>query len=114
MMPIIEDKLLAHFQYFNLPNLKNLLVLIDTRKKVQQTARRCANEFWVELDIQFAANTGNIRGMHDGIKKSVGPVQRKTFSLKSYSGVILTEKNKQMTDGWGISQICTLFRTPCL
>ena len=49
MMPAIEDKRSAHLQYINLPYSKNLQALEDARKKVQQTARRCANEFWVEL-----------------------------------------------------------------
>ena len=82
-MPVIEDK--RQHIMFNLPNPKNLQALKDARKKVQQTARRCANAFWVELsqNFQLAANTGNIRGMYDGIKKAIGPVQRITPSIKS-------------------------------
>ena len=75
-MPVIEEKRSAHLQYINLQNSKNLQALKDAKKKVQQTARRCANEFWVELSqkIQFDANTGNIRGIYDDIKKAMGPV----------------------------------------
>ena len=71
MMPVIVNKKSAlHLQYINLPKSKNLQTLKDARKKVQQTARRCVNEFWVELSqkIQLAANTENILGMYDGIK----------------------------------------------
>ena len=46
--------------------------------------------------IQLA---GNIRGMYDGIQKAVGIVQRTINCLNSSTGVILTEKNKQM-DMW--------------
>ena len=38
--------------------------------------------------------------MYDDLKKDLGPVQRKISVLKSYTGVILTEKNKQM-NRWG-------------
>ena len=62
----IENKRSAHLQYINLPNLKNLLALKDVRKKVQQTARRCANKFKL---LQLL----NIRGMYDAIKKFIAP-----------------------------------------
>ena len=83
-MVAIEDKRSAHLQYINLPNSTNLQALKDARRKVQQTARRCANEFWVELSqkIQLAANTGHIHGMYDGIKKAMGQVQRTTSAIK--------------------------------
>ena len=40
--------------------------------------------------------TGNIRGMYDGIKKALGPKQSKTAPLKSSSGEIITNKGQQM------------------
>ena len=117
-MPAIEDKQSAYLQYNNLPNAKNLQAPKDTRKKVQQTARKCANEFWVELSqkIQLAANTGNIREMYEGIKKAIGPVQRMTSSIKSSTGAadcsqIITNKWKHE---WNITHISTLVRTLCL
>ena len=64
-MPVIKDKWSAHFRCINLSNSKNIQALKDSRQKVQQTARICVNEFWVELSqkIQLSANTGNIRGI---------------------------------------------------
>ena len=96
--PIIETKRLLLAAYKALPSEQNLQALRSARNNVQQTARRCANEYWVQLseDIQIAAVTGNIRGMYDGIKKALGPTQSKTAPLKSSAGVIITEKNKQM------------------
>ena len=75
-----------------------LQILRAARSKVQQTARRCANEYWTQLsqDIQTAAITGNIRGMYDGIKKALGHTQSKTAPLKSSSGAIITDKGQQM------------------
>ena len=75
MTPVIEAKrtALAHHKAFS--STESLSALRNARRKVQQTARRCANEYWTELsqDIQVAAITGNIRGMYDGIKKAFGP-----------------------------------------
>ena len=98
MRPVIEAKRTALIVYKQSPSERNLQILRAARSKVQQTARRCANEYWTQLsqDIQTAAITGNIRGMYDGIKKALGPTQSKTASLKSSSGEIITDKGQQM------------------
>ena len=85
MTPVIEAKRTALIEYKRSPSERNLQILIAARSKVQQTARRCANEYWTQLseDIQTAAITENIKGMHDGIKKALGPTQSKTAPLKS-------------------------------
>ncbi|XP_069157717.1 craniofacial development protein 2-like [Procambarus clarkii] len=58
----------------NLPSERNLQALCTARSIVQQTARRCANDYWVRLcsSIQTAATVGNIRGMYEGIKQATG------------------------------------------
>lgn len=98
MTPAIEAKRAALAEYKKTPNERNLQILRAARSKVQQTARRCANEYWTQLseDIQTAAITGNIRGMYDGIKKALGPVQSKTAPLKSSTGETITDKSQQM------------------
>ena len=98
MRPVIEAKRKALIEYKRSPSERNLQILRAARSKVQQTARRCANEYWTQLsqDIQTAAITGNIRGMYDGIKKALGPTQSKTAPLKSSSGAIITDKGQQM------------------
>ena len=50
-----------------------MMILRAARRTFQQTARRCANEYWTQLshDIQTAAITGNSRGLYDGIKKAI-------------------------------------------
>ncbi|KAL8585364.1 hypothetical protein ACOMHN_039891 [Nucella lapillus] len=85
-------------EYKKIPSERNLQILRATMNKVKQTARRCANEYWTQLseDIQITATTGNIRGMYDGIKNALGPVQSKTApSLKSATGDIITDKCQQ-------------------
>lgn len=98
LTPVIEAKRAALAEYKRSPGGKTLQELRSARSKVQQTARRCANEYWQELshDIQNAAEIGNIRGMYEGIKKALGPTQSKTAPLKTSCGKVITDKIKQM------------------
>ncbi|PFX19632.1 Uncharacterized protein K02A2.6 [Stylophora pistillata] len=98
MTPVIEVKRATLAEYKRTPSEKTLQALRKTRSKVQQTARRCANEYWQELnhDIQTAATTGNIRRMYEGTKKALGPTQSKTAPLKSTNGEVITDKVLQL------------------
>ena len=49
--------------------------------------------------IQQAADTGNVKGMYNGIKKATGPSIKKTAPLKSKTEEIFTDKAKQL-DRW--------------
>lgn len=71
LKPPIEEEKKALAAYKDCPSERNLQVLQDARSKVQQTARRCANEYWLQLcsQIQTAAETGNMKGMYDDIKQ---------------------------------------------
>ena len=64
MRPVIEAKRTVLIEYKQSPSERNLQLLRAARRKVQQTARRCANENWTLLsqDIQTASIAGNIRG----------------------------------------------------
>ena len=68
---MLENKRSVHLQYIKLPNSKSTLPFKDTKKKFQQTARRCANKLCFELSqkIQLAVDTGNIYGMYDASEK---------------------------------------------
>ena len=46
--------------------------------------------------IQLSAENGNTRAMYDGMKKAFGPRPIKLALLKSSSGQIITDRNKQM------------------
>ena len=74
MTPAIEAKRPAFNTYRQTSTERNLHILRSARNKVQQTARRSANEYWTELsdDIQTASGSGNIRGMYEGINKATG------------------------------------------
>jgi hypothetical protein len=54
--------------------------------------------YWLNLcaSIQTAAQTGNTRGVYDGIKKATGPTPAKTAPLKSKTGEVITDQKKQM------------------
>ena len=101
MSPVIDAKCAALAEYKRSPSETTLQALRAARNKVQQTARRCANEYWQQLSdsIQFAAVSGNIRGMYEGIKPALGPTQSKTAPIKTTSGEVVTNKGRQM-DRW--------------
>ncbi|XP_076456338.1 uncharacterized protein LOC143290704 [Babylonia areolata] len=98
MTPVIEAKRNALTAYKTNPSEQNLQVLRAARSKVQQCARQCANDYWLQLcsQIQIAADTGNIKAMYDGIKQALGPTQKKTAPLKSATGEVIQDRT---TDG---------------
>ena len=83
MTPVIEAKRATLAEYKCAPSERNHQILRIVRSNAQQTARRCANEYWTELseNTQSTAITGNIMGMYDGIKKALGPTLNKTAPL---------------------------------
>ena len=91
MTPAIEAKRAALAEY-------KLQILRIVTSKAQQTARRCANEYWTELseNIQSAAITGNIRGVYDGIKKAIRPTLNKTAPLRSSTWEVITDRGHQL------------------
>ena len=70
-------------------------MLMAARNKVQQISRRCANYFWLEEcdHIQVCADIGNLKGMYDGIKQAIGPMQSRTAPLKSAIGDAIKDKS---------------------
>ena len=98
MTLVIEAKHAALAKYKQSPTEQNLQTLRAARSKVQCIARCCANVYWTEHSemIQLAAAMGNIRGMYDGIKKALGPMQRKMAPLKSTTGEVITDQGLQM------------------
>lgn len=98
MEPVIEAKRKALLAYKNAPSEKTLADLRIARSNAQRVARRCANDFWLQLceDIQRSADNGNVRGMFDGIKKAVGPEVKRTAPLKSATGETITDREQQM------------------
>ena len=73
-------------------------MLRAARSKVQQISRHCANDFWLQLcnHIPVCADTGNLKGMYDGIKQAIGPMQLRIAPLKSAIGDAIKDKSKQM------------------
>ena len=92
MTPVIEAKRNALTAYKANPSDQNLQILCAARSKVQQRARQCASDY----QIQIAADTGNIKAMHDGIKQALGPMLKKTVPLKSATGEVIQDREQQM------------------
>ncbi|XP_047490320.1 uncharacterized protein LOC125039959 [Penaeus chinensis] len=78
MEPVVEAKGKTLLAYKNAPNPTTLTALRVARKTSQQTARHCANTYWLNLcsRIQLAADI-DARGMYEGIKKATGPAPSK-------------------------------------
>ena len=70
IQPFIDEKRRALASYKNSPSERTLQMLRAARSKVQQISRHCTNNFWLQLcnRIQVCADTGNLKGMYDGIK----------------------------------------------
>ncbi|XP_047116212.1 uncharacterized protein LOC124796165 [Schistocerca piceifrons] len=98
MEPVTEAKRKALLAYKRNPNERTREDLRKAKNRAQQTSRRCATNYWLNLcvGIQKAADSGNAKAMYDGIKKAIGPTVRKTAPLKSKMGEVITDEGKQM------------------
>ena len=65
MKTLTAAKRSALIQYKKDPMRKKLISLQEARRKRQQLARRCANEYWVKLSssVEEASNKRNVKGM---------------------------------------------------
>ena len=79
IQPFIDERR-AFASYKSSPSERTLQILRAAQNKVQQISRRCAHEFWLQMcnHIQVCADTGNLKGMYDGIKQAIGPVHSRT------------------------------------
>ena len=98
MTTSIEAKREALVTYKNDPTQENLSRLRTCRNNSQKLARKCANNFWKDLcqDIQACADSGNIKGMYEGIKKAYGPTINRVAPLKAKDGTIIQDRAAQM------------------
>ena len=74
LTPLLEEKqaaLLAHKQN---PTPATQQALKSAHSQAQRSARRCANDYWLELcsNIQRSADSRNIRGVSTGTRKPLG------------------------------------------
>ena len=97
LMPAIEEKRRALAAYKACPSEYNLQALRVACSQVQQAAR-CSNDYWFQLcsQVQILVDTGNIKGMYDGINQALGPIQKKSAPLKSTTGMIIQDRAQQM------------------
>ena len=94
MRLVVEVKGTALIEYKQSPSEMNLYIIAAT-SKVQQTVRRCPNEYWTQLsqDMQTAAITVNIRGMYDD---TLGRTNSKTAPSNRTKGRKSQTKGQQM------------------
>lgn len=98
MQPVSEAKRQALLAYKQNPYVSTRDALRAACSKAQQTACRCANDYWLSLcsRIQMAADSGNVRGMYASIKTTTSPTPIKTAPLKSKTGEVITDQGKQL------------------
>ncbi|XP_066021419.1 uncharacterized protein [Pocillopora verrucosa] len=98
LQPLIEAKRNALQNYQRNPSSSSSEALREARRRANVKCKICANNFWMNLcaEIQSAADTGNSRGMFEGIKKAIGPTQSKSSPLKTSIGEIITDKSRLM------------------
>ena len=111
MEPLTAAKRSALIQYKKDPMRIHLVSLQKARRKSQQLARRCANEYWMKLSFsnEEASNTGNATGVYEGIKQATGPNLNKIAPLKSKTGEIIADARKQME--WWVEHYMELYLT---
>ncbi|CAE1331792.1 unnamed protein product [Acanthosepion pharaonis] len=96
MQPASEAKRQALLAYKHNSCVSTRDDLRPACSKAQQTACHCANDYWLNLCIQTAANSGDARGMYASIKATIGPTPIKTAPLKSKAGEVITDWGKQL------------------
>jgi len=84
MEPATQIKRQALIKWKKDPTQLNLNSLRKSRGVCQKIARKCANDYWLQLcsSIEHASSTGNIRAMYEGIKQATGPTVKKIAPLK--------------------------------
>lgn len=99
--PAIAAKRAALLAHKKDPSTKTLAALRAARSNTQRIARRCANDYWLNLcqEIQLSADLGDVRRMYEGMKKAFGPSAIKTAPIKSTEGNIIKDRGRQM-DRW--------------
>jgi hypothetical protein len=98
LTPAIKKRQKALLDYKQSPNNSTHQAYKSAKGTVQRLARKCANDYWLQLcrSIQVSADTGNTGRMYEGIKKAMGPTRKSTRTLKSASGEVINDKEKQM------------------
>ena len=99
LVPVIDAKRVELIMYKSNPSQQNHRALKAARSRAQQTARCCANNYWLWLSssIQMASWSGNIRVMYEGIKQGTGKPTKRSVLLKSKTGDVIKDRHKQMS-----------------
>ena len=99
LVPVIDAKRDVLIMYKSSPSQQNHQALIAARSLAQQSTHRCPNDYWLRLSssIHMASWSSNIRLMYEGIKQATGKPTKRSAPLKSKTGEIIKDKDKQMS-----------------
>ncbi|XP_061707843.1 uncharacterized protein LOC133518227 [Cydia pomonella] len=98
LLPLIDLKRQAFLSFRLNPCDATREELSKAKASLQCSSRFYANAYWTELcqGIQACADAGNIGGVYEGIKRALGPIQKKTAPLKEADGSVITNSSRQM------------------
>ena len=98
MEPVTEAERKALLTYKRTPCTSTCDALRAERTNADQTTHCCASNYWLDLcsEIQNAKDTGNAKGMYDGINKGTDPSATKTALLKTKTGEVIMDQNRQL------------------
>ena len=98
LLPALEAKRAARTM---LHTRSSSSVLRAAKSNVQRLTRTALCRYWSGLSarIQHCADSGDLRGLYNGIKEAIGPTPKKSAPLLSASGEILTDPSAQL-DRW--------------
>ena len=90
MESVIDAKLSALINFERDPSQMKKTAPRAARNKVQETARHCANKYWLQLcqSIHTSSDTGHIRGMYE---KTTGQTNHKERWVEHYFELCSTE-----------------------
>lgn len=99
LLPLIDARKSARLEFMKNPSDRSKEKLRKAKSDLQRKARNCANEYWTNLctKMQAAADTGNLRGLYDGLKAALGPRVNKVAAIKSADGIDLVDKASQLS-----------------
>ncbi|XP_038073012.1 uncharacterized protein LOC119741333 [Patiria miniata] len=101
LLPAPENKRSARNKCRLINTRSSKAALRAAKSTVQRLTRAALQRYWSHLSdrIQRCADSGDLRGLYQGIKEAIGPTPKKSAPLLSSTGAILTDQTAQL-DRW--------------
>ncbi|CAG4979837.1 unnamed protein product [Colias eurytheme] len=99
LKPLVEAKREAFLCHRMKPSRITQAKLKNAQANLQRSSRYFSNKFWCELcrSIQHYAEASDFHGVFSAIKKALGPLPKKTGTLKELDGSLITNSDRQLS-----------------